>query len=181
MPETFLDAVRGAVQEIAETMLFLEIEAKESSHGKSEMPVDVSAILGYSGGLRGSVSLSGPESSVLKLASALLGEEREAFDAEMEDAYSELANMIAGGVQSRLESVFGSIKLSTPVIIRGKNHTVTSDHAFECVNHAFALEGDGFCVNVFYHPDSLQQLTADAAVTADADSATQGAEVVDGQ
>ncbi|MBF0609942.1 MAG: chemotaxis protein CheX, partial [Magnetococcales bacterium] len=127
MQDKFLQAIRDAIQEIAETMLFVEIIPGESEHARCSLGADVSAVIGYSSSLKGSMRLAGPQKTVLKLAAALLGEERDVLDKEMEDAFSELANMIAGGVQTRVEGELGMIRMSPPVVISGKNHQVSSD------------------------------------------------------
>nr|CRH05439.1 putative Inhibitor of MCP methylation-like protein [Candidatus Magnetococcus massalia] len=158
MAEPFIEALREAVQEIAESMLFVEVEQKDCRHDKSPMTVDISAILGYSENLRGSFALSAPTDGAISLASALLGEPREELDGELQDAYSEMANMLAGGVQSRMEAQFGAIKMSTPMLIQGHGHQVGSEASFQCVSHDFSLDGKAFCVHIFYHPDELEKL-----------------------
>ncbi|MBF0284730.1 MAG: chemotaxis protein CheX [Magnetococcales bacterium] len=154
MPEfeqkELVTALREAIQEIAETMLFVEITPKQYDDQRCTLGADTSAVIGYSGALKGSMRLAGPLPSVMKLAGALLGEERDTLDKEMEDAFSEMANMIAGGVQTRLEGTVGTIRMSPPVVISGKNHQVSSDHSFQCVSHQFELDGEPFFTEVFY-------------------------------
>jgi hypothetical protein len=59
-----------------------------------------SAIVALSGGLKGGARLAAPAETVTALASALMGEEVSALDADSEDAFAELADMITGGIQS---------------------------------------------------------------------------------
>ncbi|MGN7613756.1 chemotaxis protein CheX [Magnetococcales bacterium HHB-1] len=156
MGERFIVAAKESVTEIAETMLFMEINAKESGPGRSELIGDASAVIGYSGALKGSMRLCGLTPAVLKLAGALLGEERDQLDMEMNDAFAEMANMIAGGIQTRVQDDLGEIKMSPPVIVSGRAHQVSSDHNFSCVNHTFELEGEPFFTEVFYLEESLK-------------------------
>ena len=148
--EQLVTALREAIQEIAETMLFVEIIPLQHDDQRSTLGADTSAVIGYSGALKGSLRLAGPHPSVMKLAGALLGEERDSLDKEMEDAFSEMANMIAGGVQTRLEGTLGPIRMSPPVVISGRNHQVSSDHSFQCVSHQFELDGEPFFTEIFF-------------------------------
>lgn len=158
MLDKCIEALREAIQEIAETMLFVEILPVEATKTRSTHSADVSAVIGYSSALKGSMRLAGPEPSVRKLAGALLGEERDMMDKEMEDAFSEMANMIAGGVQTRLEGLGlfnGHIRMSPPVIISGQNHQVSSDRSFRCASHTFEMEGESFFAEIYYSEDSM--------------------------
>lgn len=155
MADHFLQAVRDAIQEIAETMLFVEIAPGPAGSDRCTMGADVSAVIGYSGAIKGSLRLAGPMPSVLKLASALLGEERDSLDKEMEDGFSEMANMIAGGVQSRLEATVGTIRMSPPVVISGRNHQVSSDRSFHCASHQFELDGEPFFTEIYYSEEPV--------------------------
>lgn len=155
MADHFLSAVREAIQEIAETMLFVEIAPGKADHERCTLGADVSAVIGYSGAIKGSLRLAGPMPSVLKLAGALLGEERDSLDKEMEDAFSEMANMIAGGVQSRLESTVGTIRMSPPVVISGRSHQVSSDRSFNCASHQFELDNEPFFTEIYYSEEPI--------------------------
>lgn len=150
MADNIINALKEAVQEIAETMLGVEIQEVSAATERCTMGADSSAVIGYSGALRGSLRLAGPMTAVLKLAATLVGEERPTLDKEMEDAFAELSNMIAGGVQSRLEADIGMIRMSPPVVISGKNHQVSSDRSFSCISVQFELEGIPFFTEVFY-------------------------------
>ncbi|MBF0157344.1 MAG: chemotaxis protein CheX [Magnetococcales bacterium] len=159
MPDRLLAALREAVQEIAETMLFMEIVP--SGQGEGPCPLESvfgSAIVGFSGGIEGSLRLAGPLPSILKLAGALAGEEREALDPELEDAFSELANMVAGGVQTRLETTLGSIAITPPVFISGEGHQVESKPGFTRVFQSFQLDENPLFAEVLFPRDFSNRL-----------------------
>lgn len=158
MADNIINALKEAVQEIAETMLGVEIQEISSGTERCTLGADSSAVIGYSGALRGSLRLAGPMVTVLKLAATLVGEERPTLDKEMEDAFAELANMIAGGVQSRLEADVGMIRMSPPVVISGKNHQVSSDRSFSCISVQFELEGSLFFTEVYYTIDKPEKV-----------------------
>lgn len=156
-PKEILEKLQEAIQEIAETMMFVEIVPGESLYCQAELPVDFSAVIGFGQAFRGSLRLAAPTKTALKLASALLMEEREEMDSEMSDAFGELANMLAGGLQTRVEGDLGPISMSPPILISGKNHRSFSDHSFFCVSQTFELEGLAFIAEVFYLEESLQK------------------------
>ncbi len=147
--ERCIEVLREAVSEIAETMLFIEIGQGEAKHERADLSAEYSAVIGYSEAIQGSLHLSGSKSAVLKLASALLGEDRGDMDADMKDAFGEMANMVAGGVQSRLEAELGAIQMSPPVIISGQYSHDTVGLSVKCLSHLFDLEGETFCIEIF--------------------------------
>ncbi len=143
-------AAHEAVQEIASTMLFVPINPAAASADGTSIEVDVSAIVGLSGGLKGGSRLSSPVESVKALAGALMGEVVDELNADSEDAFGELANMIAGGIQTRLASELGEINLSPPFVIVGKNHKARGDSSDQISKTRFDIDGKPFFVEVFY-------------------------------
>ncbi|MBF0159425.1 MAG: chemotaxis protein CheX [Magnetococcales bacterium] len=154
--DAIVTALQQAVAEIASTALAVEVTAGSYEPQRSQLTSDYTAVISYSGALDGSFCLSGSLAAVALLASALLAEEspRDAMDAEMQDAFSELCNMMAGGVQSRLEATLGTIHMSTPVLIAGPNHQIFGDPSSSCLNHQFTIAGQLFFVEIFYKADS---------------------------
>ncbi|MBF0369611.1 MAG: chemotaxis protein CheX [Magnetococcales bacterium] len=149
MIDDFFPVLREVVAELADTMLFIQIEPGEEGMEPCDLAVNHSSIVGFSGALRGSLRLAGPDSTVLKLAGALLGDVPEKLDADASDAFAELANMIGGGVKNHLESRLGPIRMSPPVVISGEGHGVTREKDFACLSHQFKLDGELFFVETF--------------------------------
>ena len=149
-PERCMELLRETVAEIAETMLFIEIVPGEAMPAAAVDPSGYRAIIGYSGAIEGSLQVSGSKSSVLKLASSLLGEVRDEMDAEMRDAFGELGNLIAGGVQSRLDAEVGVINMSPPSLLDMQTTSQELEPAHACVSHRFVLDGESFFVEIFY-------------------------------
>lgn len=155
MPDRLVAALRESVQEIAETMLFVEISPGASTRDHCRIAADSSAVIGYSGALTGGMRLGGSSSSVLKLASTLLGEERDTLDNDMEDAFMELANMIAGGVQTRIEGDMGTISITPPVMVSGSGQKVINEENLDCVHQEFDLDGEAFFTELYYIGSAL--------------------------
>jgi chemotaxis protein CheX len=152
MTEQLVAALREAVEEIATTALFLEITPGTAAPQRCEMATDYTAVVAYSGSMEGSLCLSGSVAAVVTLAAALLGEERSAMDDELYDAFSELCNMVAGGVQTRMETDVGPIQMSTPVMIAGQGHHVFGDQKTLCLHHPFTVGQHPFFVEIFHRP-----------------------------
>ena len=78
---------------------------------------DISGVIGLTGDLIGSVSLSFPEDTALNVISAFLGEEVKELDYDAMDAVGELVNIIAGYAKKFLKGYSTSISL--PSVIKG--------------------------------------------------------------
>ncbi|ABK44277.1 inhibitor of MCP methylation-like protein [Magnetococcus marinus MC-1] len=150
MHERLIEAVKEAVHEIVETMLFMEVESGPGGVGRAKQAENICAVVGYNQGLEGSVRLSAPTAGALKVAGALLGEERDSMDAEMQDGFGEMANMVAGGIQSRLEADLGAIGMTPPMVVRGNNYEVDGATGFEVVHQLFTLEGELFFCEIYF-------------------------------
>lgn len=143
-------AARDSVDEIVSTMLFVPINPVATSEDSPNIEADISAIVALSGYLKGGVRLGSPAETATALAGALMGEELEEINADVEDAFGELANMITGGIQTRLASEFGEINLSPPFVITGKNHRAHGDSSDHVAMTRFELDGKPFFIEVFY-------------------------------
>lgn len=150
MRDQLLAAATDAVQEIAATMLFVEIAPGGTGEGGCGAAMDVSAIVGVSGTIQGSVRLAALEPAALRLASALAGSELTTLEGEAQDAFAELANMITGGIQSRLADTVGPMNLSPPVLVRGSNHQVCGKTDEVRIHRLFSMENTPFAVEIFF-------------------------------
>lgn len=91
---------------------------------------DVSAIVGFSGELLGSVVVSFPKEVAEKIVSALSCAPIDSNHPDFPDGVGELANMIAGGAKKDL-GVNASI--SCPSVIIGSGHTIARLRDVPCL------------------------------------------------
>jgi chemotaxis protein CheX len=91
---------------------------------------DVSAIIGFSGHIVGSVVVSFPMATALKTVAAFAGVEMEASSADFADAVGELANMIAGGAKKDLGA---DASISCPSVIIGAGHSIARLRDVPCL------------------------------------------------
>lgn len=158
--DLFIGKMREAVQEIAETMMFVEVATCEAQLSHFSLPVDFIATIAFGEGLHGGLCLAAPEKTAIRLSAALLAEDRQEMDAELYDAFGELSNMIAGGVQVRVEALLGTISMAPPVIMAGTNLKTFYDTSFTCVSQCFSLDGLSFVTEVFFLKDALTEKPA---------------------
>lgn len=88
----------------------------------TNLKYDISGIIGLSGGAKGTVSLSFPRVTALKVVSEFIGERQLALDETVKDAVGELANIVAGA--SKKDLIQYKISISLPSVIIGENHQV---------------------------------------------------------
>ncbi len=149
-----------AVQEIAETMLFVEIEAGLITTDQCDIELDYCAIIDFGGSFQGCFCLVATSRAAIKLASALLGEERLEMDEEMADSFGEVANMVAGGFVSRVESRYGAVSMTPPDLIQSGDHPLANEKEWLRVHHGFELDGLPFCAEIYVAPDCVEALLA---------------------
>jgi len=111
--------------EVFRTMF--SIEAKPGTPRLKGTPyptADITGIIGFSGEAQGSISLSFPESTALKLVSVLFGTTMEKVDMEVADAIGELANIVAGNAKKGVNNGY-QLSISLPQVVIGKNHVLS--------------------------------------------------------
>lgn len=150
MQDKINTAARDSVDELVTTMLFAPINPVATAADSAIVEADISAIVALGGDIKGGVRLGSPGETATALASALMCEELDELNADVEDAFGELANMITGGIQSRLASELGEINLSPPFVITGKNHKAHGDSSDHIALTRFELDGKPFFIEVFY-------------------------------
>ncbi len=91
------------------------------------MTGDISGVIGIiSDTFDGSVVISFPEKTFLKVISSMLGEEYTKIDQEIVDGAGELTNMIFGQAKIVLNEKGYGIKTAIPSVISGKDHSLSA-------------------------------------------------------
>ncbi|MGL1902739.1 MAG: chemotaxis protein CheX [Fibrobacterales bacterium] len=112
-----------ATVETYKTMLGVEPRpGKPVLNQGSGIKYDISGIIGLTGDVLGSVSMSFPKDTALKSISAFLGEKVDTLDDDAMDAIGELANIVAGYAKKFLRDF--DISISLPTIIKGDDLTL---------------------------------------------------------
>ncbi|MBF0124217.1 MAG: chemotaxis protein CheX [Magnetococcales bacterium] len=152
-----LSVTEAAMMEIVNTMLFIDVSPshalpKPAKVAYVQAPAEVSVIVGFSGGIDGGTRLACSTHIACVLASALAGEKYRELGEEAKDAFAEVGNMLAGGIQTKLTSKMrlDEVHMSTPTIVSGSNYEIDYRGVIESVRHFFRLEYEPFYVDVYY-------------------------------
>jgi len=84
---------------------------------------DMSAVIGLSGQVKGSVVISMKADLAKRLTGDLIGTMPETMDDDVVDAIGELVNIIAGNAKKGLEESYRII-IGLPAIVKGKKHQI---------------------------------------------------------
>ncbi|MBF0135835.1 MAG: chemotaxis protein CheX [Magnetococcus sp. DMHC-1] len=118
------------------------------SHG-GPLP-EVAALIGFNGAIEGGLILSCALPVSLRLAGDLAGRELSVFAEDAADAMGELANMMAGEVQTGLSLAYEQINLTPPTIISGENFRLNHKQDLHRVSQYFRLPEGFFVVECFF-------------------------------
>ncbi|MBF0175228.1 MAG: chemotaxis protein CheX [Magnetococcales bacterium] len=110
----------------------------------------VAALIGFNGAIDGGVILATSFSLSTRLAMDLAGRPVEEFNVEAMDAFGELANMMAGEVQTGLSTFYEQINLTPPTIISGNSFRLDHKRELHRVMQVFRVEEDFFTVECFF-------------------------------
>lgn len=119
--DPFIDGVR----DLLETMLGGTAEVAEMGAVKrTDPPEALTALIGLTGRMKGSVALAFPESTAIEMARRLLGMDE--VDDMVDDAMAEMVNIVGGSAKVKLSDLLGGepIQLSLPTMIRGTNFAI---------------------------------------------------------
>lgn len=118
-------------------------QAQDLVHG------DVSGIIGIvSAGFNGTVVISFPEATFLKVMSSMLGETITTLERDHLDGAGEITNMIFGQAKIVLNEKGYGVKMALPQVVSGKNHTLTSMTKGPVLIIPFESEAGNFCVEI---------------------------------
>ncbi len=158
MKHKLANYIKEALHEVFSAYLVMDVESGPMISKKDEdiyrpPSSEVTVIINFSGGIHGGIHLAAPLYSALEMASAFSGEKYQTIDGEAGDGFGELANMIAGGVQTRLGNQYGNINLTPPTLISGTDYKMQYKRNFDSVKQYFKGETGPFFVEFFFHID----------------------------
>ncbi len=123
MDVSFINHFIESATNVFDTMLGVQVTRKSLSLKDLPAPThEVSAIIGLSGTVVGSVVVSFTTEVALKSAGEMLLTEFDEVNAEVVDAVGELTNMIAGGAKAGMENM--ELSLGLPNVVSGTDHKV---------------------------------------------------------
>ena len=111
---------------------------------------DVSAVIGLTGNVSGTIAVSFTEKSILAIVSRMFGEKVSDLNDEIGDAVGEIANMISGQARQALEKMGRPLQAAIPTVIMGKGHRITHITSEPIIAIPFLTENDGFTIEVCF-------------------------------
>ena len=122
-----IDPFAEAVVNVLTTMAFTTPHPGEVFQKEHDEPSqgDVTAIIGLTGPVNGSMSISFSENAILQIVSNMFGEACKAIDGEVQDAVGELCNMISGDARRALGEKGIQFQAAIPTIVCGKGHRIS--------------------------------------------------------
>jgi len=147
--EELVAAISSATTEVFSMMLGIEVSAGEPFVDDSAgTESGVLALLGLAGTWVGTGSLSCSTALACRIASQMLMAEYTSINDEVLDAMAEMANMVIGNVKTKLEETLGSMNLSTPTVVYGRNFETRRVGSREWVSVPFPCDGGSLNVQV---------------------------------
>jgi chemotaxis protein CheX len=86
---------------------------------------DVSGVVGLSGEVNGTISVTFSRTCILTIVSKMFGEEVPEINDEVKDAVGEILNIVSGNGRQKLQGLGKTLKGGIPTVITGKNHVIT--------------------------------------------------------
>ena len=142
-------AITTSTREVFSMMLGIDVTAGEPFLGDSAGTESrVLALLGLAGAWVGTGSISCSASIACRIASEMLMAECHSINDEVLDAVAEVANMVIGNVKTKLEETLGTMALSTPTVIYGRNFETRRVGSREWVSVPFLCDGGTINVQI---------------------------------
>ena len=150
-----VEIIRGAAVDVFTTMLsqtpdageaYSETAAALSSNG-------VVSLVGLAGPWVGTGSIACSAQCACWIASQMMMAEYEAVNDEVLDAMAEVTNMIIGSVKTALEERIGTMGLSIPTVIYGRNFTSRAVGNREWTVVPFTAGGESLAVHLCLAPN----------------------------
>ncbi len=123
MDQSYIIPFIKSVQNVFETMLQLPVQMGQPELKQpGDAGHDVSAIIGMSGDVEGSVVLSFPTTTAERVVALFTGTELDAGHEDFADAVGELVNMVSGGAKAQFDGK--EVTISCPSVVVGQSHQV---------------------------------------------------------
>ena len=152
--DLIVESICQSTANVFSTMLGVELGAGQSSieHGMPEVNDGIVSFIGLAGAWAGTGSVICSPTVACRVCSLMLMTDTSAVDADVLDALAELTNMIIGSVKNDLEPHLGTLGLSIPTVVFGKNFQTRSSGSADWIVVRFAWDDDSLSVKLFLAP-----------------------------
>ena len=158
----YVTAFIEATQNVFQRMLHQTVSFGKPLTGRlPHLENDVSAIVGMTGDVVGTVVLSLPAATTSKIVERFVGSPIDMENDDFADAVGELVNMISGGAKAKFQGK--QVRISCPSVVIGEGHTVQQPSDSVCISIPCESSCGGFCVDVSIKKAAVSQASEPAA------------------
>ena len=130
-----------AVSEVFARMLGLQIELTVPQIPEPGVGEERTAIVGFSGAMRGCCEVQLNEQAAQAVATAMLGTPVDDA-ASLDDAVGEICNMVGGGWKDRVPTLSSHCALSPPTVISGRAYKVHMSRPSDRFTRTYQFDGN---------------------------------------
>jgi chemotaxis protein CheX len=143
------EVLEKATCEVFEMMLGTSLgNATEKS---PHVATDFTAMVGLAGSLCGVMGLRTSSESARRMAAKMLGSDEVDTSGNVQDAFGEVCNMIAGSFKAKIAGLADGCALSVPTVISGKDYALYSLANGERYEVIFSFEDKPLSVTLDLH------------------------------
>lgn len=151
MDVQYINPFVTATLHVLKTMAHTEVKAGKPFLKKEKVARgDVSGLIGLTGEMSGTISVSFTEPCILAIVGRMFGENVTAMNDEIGDAVGEIANMISGQARQKLEEMGRPLHAAIPSVIMGKGHQITHITSHPVIAIPFETDDGGFTIEVCF-------------------------------
>ncbi len=138
-----------AIREVFELMLAeqLTVSAENPEHQRPA----ITAMVGLAGQVCGVMSIRCGVQAATRMAAKMLGSEPEPGSPEIQDAFGEICNMIAGNFKNKIAGLGDNCMLSVPTVVTGSDYSLRSLADSDTIETVLVFEGLPFSVTLEIH------------------------------
>jgi chemotaxis protein CheX len=146
--EAWIPMLELAVREVFELMLGSQLETPADE--AREQP-GITAMVGLAGQVCGVMSIKCDTKTASRMASKMLGAEPDEKSAELQDAFGEICNMVAGNFKNKITGMSEKCMLSVPTVVTGSDYTLRSLSDSDSIEITMLFERLPFTVSLEIH------------------------------
>jgi len=165
MNVAYINPFIESVNDLFTTMLGCSAERGKVGLVKPGEPSgDLTALIGLSGPVRGTVALSFPDTTARAMVGRMTGLPEADVAESLGDGLAELVNIVAGGAKAKLNSGDGAVTdLSLPTVVRGQQYAVEGLTQTTWLDVPFASELGTFTLRVTFEQTEAKKEPVGAA------------------
>jgi chemotaxis protein CheX len=149
-----VDFILQATSNVFSTMLGADLGTGTASieRGMPDVNDGIVSFIGLAGEWAGTGSVTCSPAAACRICSLMLMMDTTAVNEDVLDAVAELTNMIVGGVKNDLEPHIGTLGLSIPTVVFGRNFRTKSAGSVDWTVVRFPWDDDFVTVKLFLAP-----------------------------